>query len=80
MKKEEEPIPACYASSTVYCVSRGELDKVYIKIDMGERRKTLKIWPKRTRDRGVVEGTTLEAKDTKKYPRPKTALSRTDLF
>ena len=47
---------------------------------MGERRKTLKIWLKRTRDRGVIEGTRLEAKDTKKYPRPKTALSRTDLF
>ena len=47
---------------------------------MGERRKTLKIWMKRTRDRGVVEGTRLEAKDVKKYRRPKTALSRTDLF
>ena len=46
---------------------------------MGERRKTLKIWLKRTRDKGVVEGTRLEAKDTKKYPRPKTALSRRDL-
>ena len=32
---------------------------------MGERRKTLNIWLKRTRDRGGVEGTTLEAKDTK---------------
>ena len=37
-------ISACYASCTVYCVSRGGLDKVYIKVDMGERRKTLKIW------------------------------------
>ena len=37
-----------------------------MKVDMGERRKTLKIWLKRTRDRGVVEGTRLEAKDTKK--------------
>ena len=44
---------------------------------MGKRRKTLNIWLKRTRDRGGVEGTTLEAKDTKKYPRPKTAFSRT---
>ena len=32
---------------------------------MGERRKTLKIWLKRTRDRGGVEGTGLEAKETK---------------
>ena len=32
---------------------------------MGERRKTLNIWLKRTRDRGGVEGTRLEAKDTK---------------
>ena len=47
---------------------------------MGERRKTLNIWLKRTRDRGGVEGTRLEAKDPKKYPRPKTALSRTDPF
>ena len=54
--------------------------KFLIKVDMGERRKTLKIWLKRTRDRGGVEGTRLEAKDTKKYPKPKTALSRTDLF
>ena len=46
---------------------------------MGDRRKTLNIWLKRTRDRGGVEGTRPEAKDTKKYPRPKTALSRTDL-
>ena len=30
---------------------------------MGERQKTLKIWLKRTRDRGVVESTRLEAKD-----------------
>ena len=37
---------------------------------MGERRKTLNIWLKRTRDRGGVEGTRLEAKDTKKYLRP----------
>ena len=70
-------MPACYASCTVYCVSRGGLDKVYIKVDMVERRKTLEIWFKRRRDNGVVEGTRLEAKDTKKYPRPKTALSRT---
>ena len=55
-------------------VSRSGLDKVCIKVDMGERRKTLKIWLKRTRDRGVVEGTRLKAKDTNKYPRPKTAL------
>ena len=32
---------------------------------MGERRKTLNIWLKRTRDRGGVEGTRLKAKDTK---------------
>ena len=32
---------------------------------MEERRNTLKIWLKRTRDRGGVEGTRLEAKDTK---------------
>ena len=32
---------------------------------MGERRKTLNIWLKRTRDRGGVEGTRLEAKNTK---------------
>ena len=32
---------------------------------MGERRKTLNIWLKRTWDRGRVEGTRLEAKDTK---------------
>ena len=55
--------------------------KFYIKADMGERRKTLNIWLKRTRDRGGVEGTRFEAKDTKKYPRPKkTAFSRTDPF
>ena len=59
---------------------KGGLDKVCIKVDMGERRKTLKIWLNWTRDRGGVEGTTLEAKNTKKYPRPKTALSKTDLF
>ena len=58
-------IPACYASCTIYCASRGGLDKVYIKADMGKRRKTLKIWLKRTWDRGVVKGTRLEAKDTK---------------
>ena len=51
-----------------------------LKADMGERRKTLNIWLKRTRDRGGVEGTRLEAKDPKKYPRPKTALLRTDPF
>ena len=56
------------------------MNKVYIKVDMGERRKTLKIWLKWKRDRGVVEGTRLEAEDTKKYPRPKAALLRTDLF
>ena len=32
---------------------------------MEERRKTLNIRLKRTRDRGLVEGTRLEAKDTK---------------
>ena len=32
---------------------------------MGERRKTLNIWLKRTRDRGGVEDTRHEAKDTK---------------
>ena len=32
---------------------------------MVKRRKTLKIWLKRTRDIGGVEGTRLEAKDTK---------------
>ena len=32
---------------------------------MGERRKTLNIWLKQTRDRGGVEGTRLEAKETK---------------
>ena len=58
-------IPACYASCTVYCVSRGGVNKVYIKFDMGERRKRLKIWPIRTRDKSGVEGTRLEAKDTK---------------
>ena len=47
------------------CVSRGGLEKVYIKAEMGERRKTLNIWLKRTLDRGGVEGTRLEAKDTK---------------
>ena len=54
--------------------------KVYIKVDMGERRKTLKIFHQRTWDRGGVEGTRLEAKGAKKHPRPKTALSRTDSF
>ena len=39
---------------------------------MGEGRKTLKIWFKRKRDRGVVEGSD---QGHKKYPRPKTALS-----
>ena len=34
----------------------------------------LNIWLKRTRDKGAVEGTRLEAKDPKKYPRPKAAL------
>ena len=58
----------------------GWTDKVYIKADMGERRKTLNIWLKRTRHRGGVEGARLEAKDTKKYPRPKKALSRKDPF
>ena len=53
------------ASCTVFCVSRGGLDKAYIKVNMGERRKTLKIWLKRTRDRGGVKGTKLQAKDTK---------------
>ena len=32
---------------------------------MGERRKTLKIWLKQTLDKDVVEGSRLEAKDTK---------------
>ena len=32
---------------------------------MGKRRKTLNIWLKRTRDRGGVEGTRLEAKAQK---------------
>ena len=32
---------------------------------MRRRRKKLNIWPKRTRDRGGVESTRLEAKDTK---------------
>ena len=32
---------------------------------MGERQKTLNIWLKRTRDKGGVEGTRLEPKDTK---------------
>ena len=35
-------------------VSRGRLDKVYIKVDKGERQKTLKIRLKRIRDRGGV--------------------------
>ena len=39
--------------------------KIILKADMGERRKTLNIWLKRTQDRGGVEGTRLEAKDTK---------------
>ena len=52
----EERTPACYASCTIYCVSKGGLDKVYIKADMGERRKTLNIWLQRTQDRGGVEG------------------------
>ena len=50
---------------------RGRLDKVYIKVDMGERQKTLKIWLKRTRDRRGVESTRLEAKDTKKISEAK---------
>ena len=44
------PIRACYASiasCTVYCVSMSGLDKVYIKVNVGERRKRLKIWLKR---------------------------------
>ena len=53
------------APPTPPLATRLELDKVYIKADMGERRKTLNIWLKRTRDRGGVEGTRLEAKDTK---------------
>ena len=39
--------------------------KFILKADMEERRKLLNIWLKRTRDRGGVEGTRLEAKDTK---------------
>ena len=38
---------------------------VYIKVDMAEKRKTLKIWLKRMWDRGGVEGTRPEAKNTK---------------
>ena len=41
---------------------------------MGERRKTLKIWLKRTRDRDGVEGTRLEAKDTQKKSEAKDSL------
>ena len=55
------------------CFKRWTEYKVYVKADMGERRKMLNIWLKRTRYRGGVESTRLEAKDTKKYPRPKTA-------
>ena len=64
-KRLTKPDPACYASCTVYCVSRGGLDKVYIKVDMGKRRKMLKNWLKQTRGRGVVKDTRLQAKDTK---------------
>ena len=39
---------ATYASCIVYCVSRGRLDKVYIKVDIAKRRKKLKIWLKRS--------------------------------
>ena len=38
---------------------------VYIKVDMGERRKTLKIWLKRMWDKSGVEDTRPKAKDTK---------------
>ena len=41
-----------------------------MKADMRERRKTLNIWHKRTRDRGGVEGTRLEAKDSPFEDRP----------
>ena len=41
---------------------------------MGERRKTLNIWLKRTRNRGGVEGTRLEAKDIKKISKAKDSL------
>ena len=40
-------IPACYASGTAFCVSRGGLDRVYIKVDVEERQKRLKNWLKR---------------------------------
>ena len=54
--------------------------KFILKANVGERLNTLNIWLKRTLDRGGVEGIRLKAKDTKKYPRPKTAISRTDPF
>ena len=38
---------------------------VYIKVEMGERRKTLLICLKRMWDKGGVEGTRPKAKDTK---------------
>ena len=68
-------MPACYASWTVYCVSRGELDKVYIKVDMGERGKTLKISFKRIEVESRSQGSRPR---TQKNPRPRTALPRTD--
>ena len=53
-------IRACYTSCTVCYASRGGLEKVCIKVGIGER---LKIWLKRT---AVESKTLLEAKDTKK--------------
>ena len=43
---------------------------------MGKRRKTLKIWLKRTQDRGVVEGVRLDAKDTKNIRGQRQTFSR----
>ena len=70
------PIPPCYASCTVYCVSRGGLDKVYIKVDMerGERCSKFGLNDHGTEVELRAQGS--RPKDTKKYPRPKTALSR----
>ena len=68
------------ASCSVCCASRGGLDKGYIKVDMRERRKTLIVWLKRTRDRGGVEGTRLQAKDTKKISQAKDSTSENRPF
>ena len=51
-----------------------------MKVDVGERRKTLKIRLKRTRDRGGVESTRLEAKGTKQYPSQRQPLQGQTLF